>query len=76
MGVRRGLGRRHLPVRRGGAAAVRQGERGAVLQGAQGGGGGAGAAPLGPRAPARPGAVRALAPRGPRPPRAGSSAAV
>lgn len=35
LGVRRGLGRRHLPVRRRRAAAVRQGERGALLQGAE-----------------------------------------
>jgi hypothetical protein len=33
LGVRRGLGRRHLPLRRRRAAAVRQGERGALLQG-------------------------------------------
>lgn len=32
MGVRSGLGGGHLPVRRSGAAAVRQGERGDLLQ--------------------------------------------
>ncbi len=35
LGLRRGLGRRHLPLRRHGAAHVRQGIRGGLLQGAR-----------------------------------------